>query len=82
MPPSGPPDPLLAQALRAIRESQGRSQESVAYAAGISVNALRRIEYAQSNPTWTTLRMIVRALSVSLAELERRMDEHARLSEA
>jgi transcriptional regulator with XRE-family HTH domain len=70
MPPSGSPDLALAQAIRAIRESQGRSQESVAYAAGISVNALRRVEYGKSNPTWTTVRLIVDALSVSLAELE------------
>ena len=77
MPPSGSPDLALARALRAIRESQGRSQESVAYAAGISVNALRRVEYGKSNPTWTTVRVIVEALSVSLAELEVTMRQAA-----
>ena len=74
MPPAGHPDPDLAAILRALRESQGRSQEALAHAAGIAVNSLRRIEYGQSNPTWTTVRTIAAALGISLAELGRQID--------
>jgi transcriptional regulator with XRE-family HTH domain len=61
-----------------LREAAGQSQEGVAYRAGISVNSLRRIEYAQSNPTWTTVRAITEALGVSLEELGRRLDHGSR----
>ncbi len=74
MPPAGHPDPDLAAILRGLRESQGRSQEALAHAAGIAVNSLRRIEYGQSNPTWTTVRTLAAALGISLAELGRQVD--------
>ncbi len=74
MPPAGHPDRDLAAILRALRESQGRSQEALAHAAGIAVNSLRRIEYGQSNPTWTTVRTIAAALGISLAELGQQID--------
>jgi transcriptional regulator with XRE-family HTH domain len=74
MPPAGRADPELAAVLRALRESQGRSQEAVAHAAGIAVNSLRRIEYGQSNPTWTTVRALAAALDISLAQLGRQVD--------
>lgn len=74
MPPATGPDPDLAFVLRSLRESQGRSQESLAHAAGIAVNSLRRIEYEQSNPTWTTVRTIAEALGLSLTDLGRELD--------
>jgi transcriptional regulator with XRE-family HTH domain len=74
MPPPKGADPELARTLRAIRESQGRSQESVAHAAGIAVNSLRRIEYGESNPTWTTVRAVTAALGLSIAELGSALD--------
>jgi transcriptional regulator with XRE-family HTH domain len=75
MPPASGADQALAQVLRELRESQGRSQESLAHAAGIAVNSLRRIEYGQSNPTWTTVRAIVAALEIPLEEFARHIDE-------
>jgi transcriptional regulator with XRE-family HTH domain len=74
MQPAAGADPALAHVLRELRESQGRSQEAVAHAAGIAVNSLRRIEYGQSNPTWTTVRAIVAALGIPLTEFGRRID--------
>jgi transcriptional regulator with XRE-family HTH domain len=74
MPPVGRADPDLAEVLRALRESQGRSQEALAHAAGIAVNSLRRIEYGESNPTWTTVRALAKALDTSLAQLGREID--------
>lgn len=77
MPPARRADPDLAEVLRELRESQGRSQEALAHAAGIAVNSLRRIEYGQSNPTWKTVRTVAAALDISLAELGRQIDARA-----
>jgi transcriptional regulator with XRE-family HTH domain len=77
MPPAARADAALAEVLRELRESQGRSQEAVAHAAGVAVNSLRRVEYGQSNPTWTTVRALAVALDVSLAELGRRVETRA-----
>lgn len=74
MPPASGADPALATVLRELRETRGRSQEAVAHSAGIAVNSLRRIEYGQSNPTWTTVRAVAAALDISLAELGREID--------
>jgi transcriptional regulator with XRE-family HTH domain len=82
MPPPKGADPDLAHVLRALRESQGRSQEAVAHAAGIAVNSLRRIEYGQSNPTWTTVRTLVAALGISLTDLGRHLDARQRETHA
>jgi transcriptional regulator with XRE-family HTH domain len=71
MPPPKGADPELACTLRAIRESQGRSQEAVAHGAGIAVNSLRRIEYGETNPTWTTVRAVAAELGISIEELGR-----------
>ncbi len=73
MPPGTPADPDLARALRAAREEQSRSQESVAHDAGLTVTALARIERAQANPAWTTVLRILDALDLSLRELANRL---------
>ena len=74
MPPPAAPDPQIAAVLRALRESQGRSQESLAHDAGLTVTSLARIERAQVNPTWTSVRRVVMALGVSFAEFGRALD--------
>jgi DNA-binding XRE family transcriptional regulator len=63
------PDQTLANVLRQLRRDNGGTQEDVAHYAGITVAALARIERGQTNPRWTTLRRIVNALDISLAEL-------------
>lgn len=78
MPPQSPADPKLAAVLRSAREEQGRSQEALAHDAGLTVNALSRIERAQANPAWTTVLQITVALGLSLPELAQRLEDHAR----
>jgi transcriptional regulator with XRE-family HTH domain len=75
MPPRAPVDVDLARVLRAAREAQGRSQEAIAHEAGLTVTALARIERAQANPTWTTVRQIAGALGMSFRDLAQRLDE-------
>jgi transcriptional regulator with XRE-family HTH domain len=74
MPPASVPDPALASALRALREAQGRSQESVAHDAGLTVAAFGRIERGQADPAWTSVMKIARVLGVTVAELGREID--------
>jgi transcriptional regulator with XRE-family HTH domain len=77
MPPQSPADPALAAVLRSAREAQGRSQEALAHDAGLTVNALSRIERAQANPAWTTVLQIAEALGLSLSELAQRLENRA-----
>jgi transcriptional regulator with XRE-family HTH domain len=74
MSPASAPDPLLAATLRALRESQGRSQEAVAHDAGLTVAAFGRIERAQADPSWTSVTRIAGVLGITLAELGREID--------
>ena len=53
------------------RITSGRSQESVAEAAGLSVQFLRRVERGTGNPSYLTLRAIAGALEIPLDRLVR-----------
>jgi transcriptional regulator with XRE-family HTH domain len=77
VPLPGDIDADLARALRALREQRGRSQEALAHEAGLTLRTLQRIERAQSNPTWSTVRRLARALGVSLTELAGTIEEPA-----
>jgi transcriptional regulator with XRE-family HTH domain len=63
------PDPALATRLKRLREQRAVTQEQLAFDAGITVSALSRIERGLNSPGWITVRRIVDALGVSLAEL-------------
>ena len=45
------------------------TQESVAWHAGIAVATLQKIEHGQAAPSWDSVRRIIDALGVSLANL-------------
>ena len=75
MPPPKGADPKLARVLRQMREAQHRSQEDVAHSAGIAVNSLRRVEYGESNPAWTTVQAIIAALGISIVELGHALEQ-------
>jgi transcriptional regulator with XRE-family HTH domain len=63
------PDPMLASALRRLREERGMAQEEVAFAAGLSTNSVSRIERELNSPLWVTVKRIAEALDVSLGDL-------------
>jgi transcriptional regulator with XRE-family HTH domain len=63
------PDHALAQVFVTWRDRSGRTQEDVAFHAGITTGTLARIELAQSSPEWMTVRNIARALDIPLSEL-------------
>lgn len=60
---------LLAQAVRAHRESRGLSLGSLAEKAGISKASLSKIEAGQGNPSLEVLRRIADALNVPTGAL-------------
>ena len=76
--PRSEPDPALCAVIRELRERRGLAQEAVAQAAGMSLGAYARVELGQSTPSWPTVRAIVNALDVSLAELGRAVEAHER----
>jgi DNA-binding XRE family transcriptional regulator len=69
MPAQDATDPALAIALRRLRRERGHTQEELAHTAGITVAALTRIERGQTNPRWMTVRRVISALKISLADL-------------
>ena len=77
MPPRTGVDPALGPTLRALREARAIGQETLAHRAGLSVATYARVERGQVNPTWTTVRRILDALGVPLAELGTALDSQA-----
>ncbi|HEY3759146.1 MAG TPA: helix-turn-helix transcriptional regulator [Solirubrobacteraceae bacterium] len=63
-------DLTLGSVLRQLRLSEPRrSQEDVAFHAGLTAGALAKIELGRSSPEWRTVRNIAGALGVGLVEL-------------
>ena len=73
MNPRIPQDPqaqlALGESIRALRKTQGDSQEKLAREAGITPNMVSLIERGEGNPSWVTVRGIANALGLSVAEL-------------
>ena len=64
----------LGNALRALRRSQGFTQEELVHRSGISVTSLRDYEQGRASPTWQTLTQIADGLGISMAELGQAYD--------
>lgn len=64
-----PPDLVLAQVLKSLREDREVSQEQLAFEAGVTASALSRIERGLNSPGWTTVRRLAEALDVSLVQI-------------
>src|SRR5690348_9249356 len=60
---------LLAQSVRAHRESRGFSLGTLSEMAGISKTSLSKIEAGQGNPSLEVLNRIANALNVSVGDL-------------
>lgn len=56
----------LGSRIKAVRESRGLSIRDLAELAGINKSQIVRIESGQSDPHYTTLLRIARALEVSI----------------
>ncbi|MFA4971848.1 MAG: helix-turn-helix transcriptional regulator [bacterium] len=66
---------ILGATIRAIRESQGRTQEEIGTRAGLTKATLSRIETGQAGGRHDTIKRIAAALGLTLDELEARARE-------
>ena len=80
--PRGPSQPGphrgLGKAVRFLREEAKVTQAALAEKAGVSASSISRIEAAEVDPTWGSVRKLAAALGVSiefLAEAAERFDE-------
>jgi transcriptional regulator with XRE-family HTH domain len=64
-------DVEFAGRLRELREAAGISQEELANRAGISVASIRGLEQDSSEPSWSTVLKLARALNVRTTEFEK-----------
>jgi transcriptional regulator with XRE-family HTH domain len=69
MTPSPKIDPALVTVLCGLRAQVGISQEALAFEAGLTIATLSRIERGVTNPAWSSIRDITRALEIRLDEL-------------
>lgn len=60
---------LLSHRIRALRRQAGLSQEELAEAAEISLDAVGRLERAEVTPSLETLEQVADAFQMTLAEL-------------
>lgn len=65
------PQPALGKAVRQLREKRGVTQERLAQDAGVTTGTVSLVERGRSNPAWGTVKVIAKALGVSMGELER-----------
>jgi transcriptional regulator with XRE-family HTH domain len=61
--------------LKRLREERKLSQEQVAFATGLSISGLSKIERGVNNPTWTSVWDIASALGIEMGELVAAVEE-------
>ena len=62
-------DPELGLAIRRLRHSKGVTQEALADRIDVSAPTLCSLEHGLTDPPWSRVRAIARALDVELDEL-------------
>ena len=72
------PQPALGAAIRQLRDKRGVTQEDLAHDAGVTTGTLSLIERGKSNPAWGTVKSIVAALGVSVADVAKLAEKHER----
>jgi len=63
------PDPALAAVLHRFRLRSGVTQEALAFKADLTIATTSRMERGVTDPAWSSIRAIARALDVSMDEL-------------
>jgi len=66
---------VLGGVLRRLREERGLSQEALAFHAGMTAGTLARLELGQSDPSWSTICAVAKALDVRLREIVTAIEE-------
>ncbi|SKB87142.1 helix-turn-helix domain-containing protein [Dyadobacter psychrophilus] len=71
----------ISDQIRTLRKSKGLSQEALAENAGINLRTLQRIETGNAIPRGETLRLLARALDVSVQEMSAMIEAPAMVTE-
>jgi transcriptional regulator with XRE-family HTH domain len=67
-------DRALGKAIRQLRNARGLTQEKLAGLAGVTLGTIARLELAQADPNWPTVRAVVEAMGASWTEFGEAMD--------
>lgn len=60
----------FGERLRQLREEAGLTQEALARQANISLSQISKMELKNVDPSWSTVKRLARALSVSVAAFD------------
>ena len=68
-------DPSIGLRIKLVRVERGKQLKEVAEAAGMQPSQLSRIESSKTDPKWSTVERIARALGLEVSELASKEDE-------
>jgi transcriptional regulator with XRE-family HTH domain len=71
---SGNYDRVLGEAVRNLRTARGLTQERLAGKAEVTLGTVARLELAQGDPNWPTVRALIKALGASWTEFGQALD--------
>jgi transcriptional regulator with XRE-family HTH domain len=60
----------FGERLRQLRKGADLTQQQLADAAGLALSAVAKLEQGKGDPTWNTVRVLAKALGVSVAEFD------------
>lgn len=69
MPATSNQQQALGAAIRHVREREGKTQEDLAFEAGVHPTWISRIESGRFDPRWSSVRRLAIALGVTMTEL-------------
>jgi transcriptional regulator with XRE-family HTH domain len=70
----GAHDRALGQAIRQLRTARNLTQEKLASNADLTIATVTRMELAQGDPNWPTVRAVIQALGATWTEFGEAMD--------
>jgi transcriptional regulator with XRE-family HTH domain len=68
-------DRALGDAIRQLRTARDLTQERLAGSADVTLATITRMELAQGDPNWPTVRAVVEALGATWTEFGQAMDD-------
>lgn len=64
MPTPNPPQPVIGETIRFLRQKAGLTQEALAHESGIHPTEISRLEKGLRNPKWGTMKRLAKGLGI------------------